>query len=69
MNVLVTSLLNFLGLSQIQERSVTESFTFIKVYPCPKDIRYHRFYTLYLLQILSDGVFKSRLLAIVISFG
>lgn len=69
MNVLVTSLLNFLGLSQIQERSETESFTFIKVYPCPKDIRYHRLYTLYLLQILSDGMFKSRLLAIVISFG
>ena len=69
MNVLVTSLLNFLGLSQIQERSETESFTFIKVYPCPKDKRYHRLYTLYLVQILSDGMFKSRLLAIVISFG
>ena len=53
----------------IQERPETESFTFIKVYPCPKDVRYHRLYTLYLLQMLSDGMFKSRLLAIVISFG
>lgn len=69
MNVLVTSLLDFLGRSYIQERSETESFTFIKVYACVKDIRSHRLYTLYLPQILSDGMFKSRLLAIVISFG
>ena len=69
MNFLVTSLLNFLGLSQIQERSETESFTFVKVYTCVKDMRSHRLYTLYLLQILSDGMFKSRLLAIVIRGG
>ena len=69
MNFLVTSLLNFLGLSQIQERSETESFTFVKVYTCVKDMRSHRLYTLYLLQILSDGMFKSRLLAIVVRDG
>ena len=69
MNFLVTSLLNFLGLSQIQERSETESFTFVKVYTCVKDMRSRRLYTLYLLQILSDGMFKSRPLAIVIRGG